>query len=105
MTFKLLGVHGFRFKKLAAVTHGVMRWGHGAPTLKRRRANAVPRLTTRAALMHKFICAGSQMCFEGGAGLLCAAESDLIQGSERRNCQMRTLTEAMGSLSLSFSLF
>jgi hypothetical protein len=43
VTFKLLGVHGFRFKKLAAVTHGVMRWGHGAPTLKRRRANAVPQ--------------------------------------------------------------
>jgi hypothetical protein len=73
VNFKLLGVHGFRFKKLAAVTHEVVAVRATEPGFKRRRANAVPQLTTLAALMHRFICVSPEICFEGEQGLLCAA--------------------------------
>ena len=50
VVFKLLGVvHGFRLKKLAAVTAALGLTGMGCeatePTVKRRRANVVPKLS------------------------------------------------------------
>jgi hypothetical protein len=77
--FKLLGVHGFRFKKLAAVTHEVMGAGP-------RRANVETQTSERGSAFNNLCCTYAQVYMRS------AAESDLVQGSKRRDCQMRTLT-------------
>jgi hypothetical protein len=71
MTLKLLGVHGFRLKKLAAVTSALGLRGMGCeatePRVERRRANVVPKLSNAS-------CPYAQVC-------VCAMSRCVLNGS------------------------